>query len=166
MLGEGGGRSGSWELRTAFSQLRIRSCRMSIIAFELPIMEMAFALIEFELKVFTLAIDFQFRIVTFGNRFLNLLIWVLTFNGYSRPPYYRVVTEQYSVFCVARKFILTEAMKKKNEKSTCFENQRRLYFRSIVVCLTMRTLNVTEWQTLSQKQIDFLVSLQSLWRCS
>ena len=45
---------------------------MSIMAFELPIMEMAFALSEFEFKVFTLAIDFQFRIVTFGNRFLNL----------------------------------------------------------------------------------------------
>ena len=44
------------------------------MAFELPIMEMAFALSEFELnfKFFTLAIDFQFRIVTFGNRFLNL----------------------------------------------------------------------------------------------
>ena len=45
---------------------------MSIMAFELPIVEMAFALSEFELKVFTLAIDLQFRIVTFGNRFLNL----------------------------------------------------------------------------------------------
>ena len=45
---------------------------MSIMAFELPIMEMAFALNEFEFKVFTLAIDFQFRIVTFGNRFLIL----------------------------------------------------------------------------------------------
>ena len=45
---------------------------MSIMAFELPIMEMAFALSEFEFKVFTLEIDFQFRIVTFGNRFSNL----------------------------------------------------------------------------------------------
>ena len=45
---------------------------MPIMAFELPIMEMAFTLGEFELKVFILAIDFQFRIVTFGNRFLNL----------------------------------------------------------------------------------------------
>ena len=45
---------------------------MSIMAFELLIVEMAFALSQFELKVFTLAIDFQFRIVTFGNRFLNL----------------------------------------------------------------------------------------------
>ena len=50
---------------------------MSVMAFELPIMEMAFA------TVFTLAIDFQFRIVTFGNRFLK-------FNGHSRPPYYIV----------------------------------------------------------------------------
>ena len=45
---------------------------MLIMAFELPIVEMAFALREFELKVFTSAIDFQFRIVAFGNRFLNL----------------------------------------------------------------------------------------------
>ena len=45
---------------------------MSIMAFELPVVEMAFALSEFEFKVFTLAIDFQFRIVTFGNRFLNM----------------------------------------------------------------------------------------------
>ena len=45
---------------------------MSIMAFELPIMEMAFAVSECEFKVFTVAIDFQFRIVTFGNRFLNL----------------------------------------------------------------------------------------------
>ena len=59
------------ELRTAFSQLRIRSCRMSIRAFELLVMEMAFAFSESEFKVFTLAIDFQFRIVNFGNRFLN-----------------------------------------------------------------------------------------------
>ena len=42
------------------------------MAFELPIMETAFALSEFEFKVFTLAIDFQLRIITFGNRFLNL----------------------------------------------------------------------------------------------
>ena len=45
---------------------------MSIMAFELPIMKMAFALSEIEFKVFTLAIDFQFKIVTFGNRLLNL----------------------------------------------------------------------------------------------
>ena len=68
------------------------------MAFELPIMETAFALSEFEFKVFTLAIDFQFRIVTFGNGFFNFIlellllendfwIWVLTFNGHSRPPY-------------------------------------------------------------------------------
>ena len=37
---------------------------MPIMAFVLAIMEMAFALSEFELKVFTLEIDFQFRIVT------------------------------------------------------------------------------------------------------
>ena len=51
--GEGGGQSENWELRTVFSQLRIRSCQMSIMAFELPIVEMAFALSEFEFKVFT-----------------------------------------------------------------------------------------------------------------
>ena len=45
---------------------------MLIMAFELTIMEMAFALSEFEFKVLTLAIDFQFRIVTFGNQFLIL----------------------------------------------------------------------------------------------
>ena len=45
---------------------------MSIMAFELPIMEIAFAHSEFEFKVFTLAIDVQFKIVTFGNRLLNL----------------------------------------------------------------------------------------------
>ena len=47
------------------------------MAFELPIMETAFALSEFEFKVFTLAIDFQFRIVTFGNRFLNFILGLL-----------------------------------------------------------------------------------------
>ena len=46
--GGGGGQSRNWELRTALSQLRIRSCWMSIMAFQLPIMEMAFALSEFE----------------------------------------------------------------------------------------------------------------------
>ena len=51
--GEGGGQSENWELRTVFSQLRIRSCQMSIMAFELPIREMAFVLSEFEFKVFT-----------------------------------------------------------------------------------------------------------------
>ena len=56
-------------MRTAFSQLRMRNCPMSIMAFEFPIMEMNFALREFEFKVFTLEIDFQFRIFTFGNRF-------------------------------------------------------------------------------------------------
>ena len=45
---------------------------MSIMAFELPIMEMAFALSDIKFKFFTLAIDFQFRIVIFGNRFLIL----------------------------------------------------------------------------------------------
>ena len=35
----------NWELR--FSQLRIRNCPMSIMAFEFPIMEMNFALSEF-----------------------------------------------------------------------------------------------------------------------
>ena len=39
------------------------------MAFEFPIMEMNFALSECEFKVFTLEIDFQFRIFTFGNRF-------------------------------------------------------------------------------------------------
>ena len=54
---------------------------MSIMAFELPIMEMGFEISEFEFKVFTLAIDFQFRTVTFGNRFLNLIshfLWPLS----------------------------------------------------------------------------------------
>ena len=37
---------------------------MSIMAFELPIMEMAFAPSEFEFSVFNLAIDCQFKIVT------------------------------------------------------------------------------------------------------
>ena len=46
---------------------------MSIMAFELPIMEMPFALSEFEFKVFTLAIDFQFRIVTFEFEFSLLM---------------------------------------------------------------------------------------------
>ena len=45
---------------------------MPIMAFELLVMEMPFVLSEFEFKVFTLAIDFQFRIDTFGNHFLNL----------------------------------------------------------------------------------------------
>ena len=57
---------------TAFSQLRIRHCSMSIMAFEFPILEMDFVLSEFEFKVFTLEIDFQFRILSFGNRFSNL----------------------------------------------------------------------------------------------
>ena len=43
------------------------------MAFEFPIMEMNFALGEFEFKVFTLEIDFQFRILTSGNRFFNLI---------------------------------------------------------------------------------------------
>ena len=43
-------------MRTAFSKLQIRSCRMSI---KLPIMEMYFALSELEFKVFILAIVFQ-----------------------------------------------------------------------------------------------------------
>ena len=45
---------------------------MSIMSFELAIMEMAFALSEFEFKVFTLDIDFQFTSFTFGNQFLSL----------------------------------------------------------------------------------------------
>ena len=47
------------------------------MAFELPIMETAFALSEFEFKVFTLAIDFQFRIVTFRNGFFNFILELL-----------------------------------------------------------------------------------------
>ena len=50
---------------------------MSIMAFEFPIMEMNFALCEFEFKVFTLEIDFQFRILTSGNRFSNLNVLLL-----------------------------------------------------------------------------------------
>ena len=45
---------------------------MSIMAFEFPILEMDFVFCEFELKVFTLEIDFQFRILSSGNRFSNL----------------------------------------------------------------------------------------------
>ena len=55
-----------------FSQLRFRNCPMSIMAFEFPILEMDFVLGEFEFQVFTLEIDFQFRIVTFENQFSNL----------------------------------------------------------------------------------------------
>ena len=47
------------------------------MAFELPIMETAFALSEFEFIVFTLAIDLQSRIDTFGNRFLNFILELL-----------------------------------------------------------------------------------------
>ena len=47
------------------------------MAFKLPIMETAFALSEFEFKVFTKAIDFQFRIVTFGSRFLKFILELL-----------------------------------------------------------------------------------------
>ena len=50
---------------------------MSIMALEFPIMEMNFALSEFEFKVFTLEIDFQFRILTSGNRFSNLNVLLL-----------------------------------------------------------------------------------------
>ena len=56
---------------------------MSIMAFEFPIMEMNFALSEFEFNVFTLEIDFI--ILTSGNQFSNLN-FLLTFNGHSRPP--------------------------------------------------------------------------------
>ena len=42
---------------------------MPIMAFEFSLIEMNFALSEFEFKVFTLEIDFQFRILTSGNRF-------------------------------------------------------------------------------------------------
>ena len=45
---------------------------MSIMTFELPVIEIDFALGEFEFKVFTLEIDFQFRNFTFGNRFFQL----------------------------------------------------------------------------------------------
>ena len=41
----------NWEL--PFSQLRIPSCPMSIMAFELPITAIDFVLSEFEFKVFT-----------------------------------------------------------------------------------------------------------------
>ena len=53
-------------------QLTSLCCRMSVMAFDLPVIGTAFALSKFEFKVFTLAIDFLFRIVTFENRFLNL----------------------------------------------------------------------------------------------
>ena len=47
MLGEGG-RGGGWsKWKLGIRKLRIRSCPMSIMAFELPIMEMDFALSEF-----------------------------------------------------------------------------------------------------------------------
>ena len=58
---------------------------MSIMAFEFPIMEMNFALSEFEFNVFTLEIDFQFIILTSGNQFSNLN-FLLTFNGHTLPP--------------------------------------------------------------------------------
>ena len=70
-LGEGGGQSGNCEsLRPAFETANSQLSNVNY-GFELAIMEMAFALCEFEFKVFTLPIDIQFRIVTFGNRFLN-----------------------------------------------------------------------------------------------
>ena len=50
---------------------------MSIMALEFQIMEMNFAFNEFEFKVFTLEIDFQFRILTSGNRFSNLNVLLL-----------------------------------------------------------------------------------------
>ena len=50
---------------------------MSIMAFEFSLIEMNFALSEFEFKVFTLEIDFQFRILTSGNRFSNLNVLLL-----------------------------------------------------------------------------------------
>ena len=56
-LGEGGG--GEVKVETENREVRFRNCkfavlcRMSIMAFELPFMEMAFALSEFEYKVFT-----------------------------------------------------------------------------------------------------------------
>ena len=58
---------------------------MSIMAFELPIMETAFALSQFEFQVFTLAIDFQFRIVTFWKPIFEFELSV-SFNGHPRPP--------------------------------------------------------------------------------
>ena len=65
----------NWILR--FSQLRIPSCPMSIMAFELPIIEIDFALSEFKFKVFTVEIDFQFTIFTFGNRFFQFELSLL-----------------------------------------------------------------------------------------
>ena len=70
--GKGRGERGVVKVETENSQLQIRNCPMSIMAFGFPIMEMNFALSEFEFKVFTLEIDFQFRIFTFGNRFSTL----------------------------------------------------------------------------------------------
>ena len=46
---------------------------MPIMAFEFPILEMDFVLSEFEFKLFTLEIDFQFRILiqTLGKAFFT-----------------------------------------------------------------------------------------------
>ena len=77
--GEGGDQSENWELRTAFSKQRIHSCLMSIMAFELPIIEIAFALSELEFKKSTFNLELLLLEIDFR-------IWVLTFNGHSRPP--------------------------------------------------------------------------------
>ena len=73
-LGEGGGGWSKWKLRnencvfaTAKSQLLNVNYGFLIANYGI-----GFALCELEFKVFTLAIDFQLRIVTFGNRFLIL----------------------------------------------------------------------------------------------
>ena len=63
-LGEGGGGWSKWKLRIekcVFATANSQLSNQSIMAFELPIIEMPFALSEFEFKAFT-----------FGNRFSNL----------------------------------------------------------------------------------------------
>ena len=60
-LGEGRGDGESaWKLR-------IENGVFATANSQLLIMEMNFALSDFEIKVFTLEINFQFRIVTFGK---------------------------------------------------------------------------------------------------
>ena len=73
--GRGRGQSGNWELRTAFSQLRIQNCLMSIMALEFPTMQMNFALGEFEFKVSNLNI--LLLMATLGHR-KRLGGWVLS----------------------------------------------------------------------------------------
>ena len=71
-----GGQSGrKLRIQNCVSANPGRECQFAIVmAFEFPIMEMNFALSEFEFKVFTLEIDFQSRIFTFGNRFSLLMV--------------------------------------------------------------------------------------------